>query len=341
MNKTIPMFLPALLGAWLLGCKREHPAPAPAPAPAISVQLQPASAGTHQAVEDVVGTVRAKTRAAVEAKVSGRIVEMMATLGRTVKTGDLLVRLDAQDLEARLEQARALFAQTERDLERMRRLINEGAVTRQELDAVEARYLVTKAGVTEAETMLGYARVVAPFDGVITRKLADVGDLAAPGRALLEIEAPGELRLEADVSEALIDKVSVGQKLSVRVASLRDSLTGTVAEVAPAADPASRTFLVKLDLPPTPGLRAGQFGRVSVPASEGRVLTVPASAVVQRGQLDYVLVASEGRAQLRIVKTGKLRNNQFEILSGLDAGEKVVVSSAAEVRDGQPLEVRP
>jgi pyruvate/2-oxoglutarate dehydrogenase complex dihydrolipoamide acyltransferase (E2) component len=157
--------------------------------------------------------------------------------------------------------------------------------------------------VSEAETMLGYAKVTAPFDGVITRKLADVGDLAMPGKPLLEIEAPTALRFEADLPEAILDRIKLGAKMQVKVASVSNPLEATVSEIAPVADPVSRTFQVKLDLPKADGLRTGQFGRVSVPVAEVKLLMVP-KRVMKRGQMELVFVAKDGKAALRLVKTG-------------------------------------
>ena len=161
------------------------------------------------------------------------------------------------------------------------------------------------AAAAAAKTDADYTKVTAPFDGVITRKYADVGDLAAPGKPLLEMEDARDLQLETDVPEAVIDRLTLGDKLGVRVSGVRNELAGTVSEIAPSADPNSRTFLVKLDLLPTPGLRAGQFGRVAVPVGETSALRVPASAVLQRGEMELVFVVANGHAQLRIVKTGK------------------------------------
>ena len=112
-------------------------------------------------------------------------------------------------------------------------------------------------------------------------------------------------------------------------------------EIAPAADSASRTFLVKLDLQGTTGLRAGQFGRVAMPVGETSALRGPASAVVQRGQMEIVFVVSDGKAQLRLVKTGKRIGDEVELVSGVSAGEKVVVEGATGLADGQPLTLKP
>lgn len=288
-----------------------------------------------------MGTVRAKLRATVEAKVSGRIEKMLVSPGQTVRAGELLAQLDVREVQARLDQALTLREQFSRDTERLRRLLKNNAVSHQEFETVESRYRVAVASATEAETMLGYARVTAPFAAVVTRKLADVGDLAAPGKPLAELEDPSALRLEADVPEALIARVRLGDRLPVRAATSLAGLEGVVSEIAPAADPASRTFLVKVDLPPGTTLRSGQFARVLVPVAETSALRVPAGAVVQRGQMELVFVETKRVAQLRLVKTGKRVGDEVELVSGVEAGERVVTERVAQLRDGQPLEIRP
>ena len=168
-----------------------------------------------------------------------------------------------------------------------------------------------------------------------------MGDLALPGKTLLQMENPAALRLEADVPEALIGNVKLGDRLPVRLAAVAGELAGTVAEMSPAADPNSRTFLVKLDLPVASGLRTGQFGRVAVPVGEVNSIRVPASAVVQRGQMEMVFVVANSRAQLRLVKTGRRVGEEIEMVSGLDSGEKIVTDGAANLLDGQPLNPQP
>jgi RND family efflux transporter MFP subunit len=175
---------------------------------------------------------------------------------------------------------------------------------------------------------------------VVARKLADEGDLAMPGKPLLELEGRAGLRLVADVPNLLTGHVLPEAKLTVRVDTIADAITGTVAEISPGADPASRTVRVKVDLPTTPGLRAGQFGRLAVPLSEATFLFVPPQALVHRGQLEILFIAADGKAQMRLVRTGKQAAQGIEILAGLTPGEAVVVEGAANLRDGQPLQTQ-
>ena len=306
--------------------------------PPVSVRVQTIEAKPHVAAEEVVGTVRPKLRSIIEAKISGRIDKVLVIPGREVKAGELLVQLDAREAKARLDQAIALRQQAENDLKRVEVLRTKQVVTPADFEAAQSKAQVAVAAATEAETNLAYCTITAPFDGVITRKLADVGDLAVPGKALLEIEDPDLLQFEVAVPEAVIDHVKFGAQFPVHLAS--KELEGKVSEIAPSADVTSRTFLVKLDLPNGTGVRAGQFGRVAIPVSETNVLRAPAAAVVQRGQMEFVFVLADHRAQLRIVKTGRRFGNEIELLSGVDAGERIVTDHTDSLVDGQRLEPR-
>jgi RND family efflux transporter MFP subunit len=337
LEKVPPAILLALVLA-LNGCGGRHESTY-VKLPTATVHAQTVEAKPHIATEEVVGTVNPMLHSAIEAKVSGRIDKMLVVPGQRVRSGEFLAELDVREIQARLDQALAVREQAESNLKRFATLVAGHAVTQQEFEAVESKARVARAAVDETQTMLGYAKVTAPFDGIITRKLADIGDLATPGKPLLEMEDPASLRLEAAVPEAVIDRVAPGAKLGVRIGP--NEIEGTVNEVSPTADPGSRTFLVKLDLPSAQGLRMGQFGRVAIPVSETSVLRAPASAVIERGQMELVFVVADKAAQLRIVKTGRRIGDEIEIVSGLDPGEKVVTEGAGGLVDGQPIEVRP
>ena len=340
MNTFHKAALPILcaLAVAAAGCGKKHESNRE-PLPTVSVRVQTIDKKPHFASEEVVATVNSKLRSVIESKVSGRIDKMLVTPGQQVKAGELLAQLDVREIQAKLDQATPVREQAEKDLKRFTDLLAKRVITQQEFEGAQSKARVARAAVIEAETMLGYAKVTAPFDGVITRKLADVGDLATPGKPLVEMEDPAALRLEAAVPEAIIDRVSLGSKLMVRIGS--NELEGVVREMSPNADPNSRTLLVKLDLPATPGLRTGQFGRVAVPVAETSVLRVPASAILRRGQMELVFIRNDKHAQLRIVKTGKPVGEEIEIVSGVNAGEEVIVEGAGDLADGQPIEVLP
>jgi RND family efflux transporter MFP subunit len=324
------------------GCGRKHEpqaVPGEAMAPA-TVRVQRIEAVKQPVVEEVVGTVQPKLQAVIEAKVSGRITRLPVTLSQSVKQGDLLAELATEEIQAKLDQANAAFRQAELDFNRTSNLRKQNAATQAEFDAAQARYNVAKATVAEAVALSGYSKIAAPFDGVVARKLADEGDLAMPGKPLLELEGRTGLRLVADVPSLLASHVEPGAKLAVRVDTVAEPLAGTVAEISPTADPTSRTVRVKVDLPANPGVHSGQFGRLAVPVSEGQFLFVPPQALVQRGQLEILFVAAEGKAQMRLVRTGKQSAQGIEIISGLVPGETVVVEGAPLLRDGQPLQTQ-
>jgi RND family efflux transporter MFP subunit len=324
----------------LAGCGRKGGTTGDGPAsPPVVVRVQAAETKPAVAVEEVVGTIRARLRATLEAKVSGRISLLPVLLGQKVPKGQVVARLDAAEINARLEQARAALEQTERDWKRAAALYENQTITRAELDAAESRRRVAQAAVAEAEAMMAYVEIAAPFDGVITRKWVEVGDLATPGKPLVDMEDPA-LQMDADLPETVSGRVHAGDRLEVAAASVSGRLQGTVSELAPMADATTRTFRVKLDLPRTAGLMSGQFARLFVPVGECKALRVPASAVVRRGQLEMVFVVADKRAQMRLVKTGQELGKEVEVLAGLDAGEMVVVENAQRLRDGQLVEAK-
>jgi len=337
--RTRWLALPAGM-ALLAGCGKAPPGRTAAQPelPPVRVRTQTVEAKPLASLEEVVGTVRARLRATIEAKTSGRISEMPVVLGQKIKAGELVARLDAPEIQARLDQAEATLQQAERDAQRMSTLFSQQAASRADYEAADSRYLVAKGAVAEARAMERYVQVLTPFDGVVTRKCVDVGDLAAPGKPLVDIEDPSRFQLEVDVPEAMAASIQQDARMTIRMGQGSGDLAGTIVEIAPIADPASRTFRVKLDVPARPGLMSGQFARLLVPVGEHPSLRVPASAVVQRGQMEILFVVENRRARLHLVKSGRRVQDELEILSGLDAGDSVVVDNPQQLADGQPLQ---
>jgi RND family efflux transporter MFP subunit len=202
-------------------------------------------------------------------------------------------------------------------------------------------HAIAQAGYREAKTMLGYTTITAPFAGVVTRKNVNTGDLATPGTVLLQIENNQRLQVTTAVPESLVLQIRTGDVLIVKVPAASVVVKGIVTEIGSAADPSSRTAPVTLDLPANPNLRSGQFARVLLPGKEGKTLLIPATALVPSGQMDRVFVVTEERARLRLVRTGRSHDGLIEILSGLDAGETVVVSNNQRLVNGQRLQIQP
>jgi len=324
----------------LAGCGKARPGHTSAPPdlPSAQVRTQTVAAKPFASFDEVVGTVRARLRATIEARTSGRIIELAVVLGQRIKAGELIARLDAPEISARLEQAEASMQQAERESKRLASLFSQQAVARADQEAAESRYRVALGIVAEARAMMGFMEIRAPFDGVVTRKWVDAGDQAAPGRPLVDLEDPSRLQLETDVPEAIASSIKQGVSMTIRMGQSPANLSGTIAEIAPIADPISRTFRVKLELPAGSGLMSGQFARLLVPVGESIALRVPASAVVQRGQMEILFAVENQRARLHLVKTGRRVNGEIEILSGLESGDSIVADNAAQLVDGQALQ---
>jgi RND family efflux transporter MFP subunit len=321
-------------------CQPAPPAPSPTALPRAAVAVAPARRAESSVVQEVVGTVRARSSASLSSNVMGTVKTLDVTLGSRVKAGDILVRLRAGEIDAKARQTSALLDQAKLELARTKSLEQRGVISKSELDRANSQMRVAEASHGEARVMQGYTVIRAPFSGVVTAKLANAGDQALPGRPLLVLEDPTALRLEASVPEAMAARLRPEQKLAIVVDAVAEKLEGVIAEISPSAEASTRTVLVKIDLPSHPALRTGMFGRVELSSGERRALEVPAGALVQRGQLEMVFVALEDRAALRLVRSGRARSGFVEISSGLEVDERVVITNAAQLSDGQPLEVR-
>jgi RND family efflux transporter MFP subunit len=326
-------------------------APGTVPMPSTAGVAAAAATVERREVEDIVdwpGTVRSRTVAGIAPKVMARVLDVRVTAGTLVKQGDVLAVLDDRDVRARVEQARAALAaveaqarQADADVRRARTLFQKQASTQQDLDAAEARAKATRAqvaqardAVAEAEVMLGETTVRAPFDGVVAERLVDPGDTITPGRTVVSMHDPQSLRLEADVGERCAAGLAVGRDVAVRFETLGREIPARIEVMAPAADPQTRTFLVKAALPAEPDLRPGIFGTLRVACGSHMALLVPPTAVTRTGQLETVRVLVDGEPRVRHVRTGKVYGDRLEVLSGLQEGERVMVEADAGVRRG-------
>jgi multidrug efflux pump subunit AcrA (membrane-fusion protein) len=205
---------------------------------------------------------------------------------------------------------------------------------------VQAKIEQAKADIANAQVYVGYARITSPVNGVITTKQAEVGATATPGTPLLTVEDNSQYRLEAAVEESQLGKARLGNSVQVRIDAIgANELTGTVVEIIPAADPSSRSYTVKIALPANSLLRSGLYGLARFPSGAKQAIAVPQSAVIQRGQLTSVFVVDDaGIARLRLVKTGKISDEQVEILSGLSEGERIVITNAEKLSDGNKVQ---
>lgn len=289
---------------------------------------------------ELMGTVQAVERAEISAKITGNIINLPLEVGTRVKSGQLLVELSAQEISAQVQQAKAQLEQARRNLAREENLAKRNAATPETVKAFEDSLRIADAGYRTSMAMLDFTRIIAPFSGIVSRKMASVGDLATPGKPLLHLEEENNLQVVTDIPEAMIAKISKGHSLQVTIPAVKQTLSATVVEVSPVADPSSRTSPIKLRLPPNPQLRSGQFVRVTLALADAETLTVPSEAIGMIGQIEKVYVVESGKLALRLVRTGSRDNGHTEILSGLHEGEEVVVPATPNLRDGQVVTVQ-
>ncbi len=204
---------------------------------------------------------------------------------------------------------------------------------------IHARIESARAELASVQVMESYAKIASPISGVVTVKHADMGSLAAPGTPLLTLEDSRRYWLELAVPDSQAARIRRGQSLAVQVEAAGISTTATVSEVVPSADPTTRTTQVRLDLPASPRLRSGLFGRAWVPIGRRQAIRVAREAIVERGQLQGVYVVGQDNiARFRLVRTGPASHGAVEILSGLTSGELVVVAGTERVSDGARIE---
>lgn len=240
--------------------------------------------------------------------------------------------------------AQAAFDQASAAYRRTEKYFQSKAATQQDLERAEAAYRQAEAGlarakesttaaearirqaqevIREATIALGYTEIKAPESGEVLRRMVEPGDLALPGKPLLFLQTEGTHRLEADVREGLIEMVRIGDRLAVEIRAVGALVDGTVEEIVPYADPQSRTFLVKVGIPPVTGVYPGMFGKLRVPVGRRVAITVPAGSVRRVGQLELIRVQDRQRWTERYIKTGRRFNGSIEVLTGLEGGETI------------------
>ncbi|MEJ2518904.1 MAG: efflux RND transporter periplasmic adaptor subunit, partial [Desulfuromonadales bacterium] len=286
---------------------------------------------------ELTGTLQAVDHATIAARFAGQVVTLPIHIGSQVKAGELLVKLSAEEINARVRQAEVQLKQARRDLARESKLLAVEASTPVRVKTLEEQVQTREAAFREAQTILGYTEIKAPFAGTVTDKLVEVGDLAVPGTALLKLERDTALEVVIAVPETLSQDLSLGSRLPLTVPAAGRSLEAQVSEISPTVDPDSRTTRVKLMLPEATGLRSGQFARVALVSRQPTSLLIARNALRQMGQMQQVFVAEGDTARMRLVRTGAEYEERIEILSGLRTGERVILDPPANLHDGQPL----
>ena len=368
--------------AWLTACGSKPGGAQATPATISGVTVETVHLQDWPNEYTATGTIRSATSSVLGAQISGTVREIRVRPGDRVHRGEVLATLDDRTPRAQLASADAGVAASKAGLNeaedaltavaaqrklaevtyhRYQELLAKNSVTRQEFDGAEAAYksaVANEAAATArkrqmeaqsqsaqsqqeaAQTMFSYAQIVSPIDGLVTAKPVDAGTLVMPGTPVLTVEDTAHYRLEANVPEDMLAKIRVGQQAQVTTDQGR--FPGSVVEVVPAADPASRTFVVKVALPAAcASCRSGEYGTAAFAIGELRDLAIPRTALVDRGQLEGVyVVGSNSVAEYRLVKTGRRLGDQTEVLSGLSDGERIATSQLDRLSDGVRVEAQ-
>ncbi|HHQ48808.1 MAG TPA: efflux RND transporter periplasmic adaptor subunit [Acidobacteria bacterium] len=304
----------------------------------------------------VYGIVQPARQSFISSRVMGPVIAVKVVAGDRVKKGQPLVLIQPQTIEGQVAQAKGALAQAEaalalaeKNFHRFEELHKTKAASDLELDMARMQYERAKGAVAQAKgaiqsatSVASEAVVRAPFPARVVEKLVEVGDLAAPGRPLVRLESLTGRKIWLTVREADIRRVAPGQTLDVRFDTRPDLgvVKGTVDEIVPAADPATHTFTVKVGLGKTE-VPSGISGSAQFPGGTVTRMAIPASAVHRRGGLELVVIRDkDGTARTRAITTGQtLDGGRIEVLSGLHAGDQVVIDAPGPVADGTPVEV--
>jgi RND family efflux transporter MFP subunit len=289
--------------------------------------------------ETVPASIEAKETTIISSRLLARITGISVRAGDFVEPGQLLMELEKNDLLARAQQTReqilavqARLTQARKNLQRAEELHKRGLIAVADRDAARASAAALEAemgsaqqALQEAETAVSFTAIRSPIAGRIVDRFAEPGDTASPGQKLLTLYNPFSLRVEAWVREELALSLQAGNELQVEIPAVKRTLTATIEEIVPAADPGSRSFLVRAILPSDTKLLPGLYARLQVFAGYRPQLLVAADRVASVGQLDVVWVAHDGVIERRFVTLGQPGpDDTVEIISGLESSDRIL-----------------
>lgn len=342
-----------LLLVLLAGCGKEA-AKTEDVRPVRAIELV-ASSGGEQV--EFSGDVRARYESRLGFRVGGKIVERRVDVGAIVKDGQVLMRLDPQDLRLAEAQARATLraAETERDLaqadyKRHQNLRAQNFVSQAVLDAKQAALRAAQANVDAARAgfrgqsnQAGYANLESDTDGVVTAVDAEVGQVVAAGAPVVRVARTDEKEVVIGIPEDRVEALRQASKVNVRLWARRDeAIPGTIREVSPVADPATRTYTVKVAIPARADVRLGMTATVEMSTAgtaNASALRVPLSALVQDKGVTSVWVVEQGAVQLRKVEVAGQSGNDILLSGGVQPGQTVVTAGVHLLKPGQKVRI--
>jgi RND family efflux transporter MFP subunit len=304
------------------------------------------------------GKLESKQHSVLSTRIMGNVVDILVKPGQKVSKDQVLLQISDKDILSKKSQvkaaqmaAEAAFLNAEKDYNRFKVLFEQNSASQKEMDDMTANYEMAKARLEAANQMknqvnaqLSYSNISAPFSGVVTGKFINKGDMASPGMPLMSVEAPGKFQVIAMVPESEITQVKNGSEVNVTIKSTGEVVKGKVTEVSTSAKNTGGQYLVKVILDKTEAkLLSGMFTSVQFPvakASSNNIL-IPTSALVKRGELVGVyVVSSSNTALLRWLRLGKTFGDKIEVLSGLSADEKFILSSEEKLINGAKLNIQ-
>lgn len=328
-------------------------------APAVAVQLRAVAQNTDNSFLTVSGKVQAAKSANISTRMMGYVDKIYVEVGEAVKSGQLLLSVNNADVSAKLAQvnagiteATAAYTNAEKDYQRFTSLFKENSASQKELDDITANYNMAKARLESAKQMrnevnaqLSYANIRAPFNGVVTNKFINAGDMANPGMPMLEVESPGKHQVLAMVPESEILDIKPDAEVSVLLKSLAKSVKGRVTEVSTSAKNTGGQYLVKVMLESSDAnILSGMYATVQFPIerkASATAVMVPTKALVENGQLTGIYTVSESStALLRWLRIGRVFGDEVEVLSGLSQDEEYIVSSDGKLFNGAKVSIQ-
>ena len=343
--------LALIMAVICIGCETEKAAPPPP----VVVRTQTITFDAQSALYVYSGTVRGRYESRLGFQVAGKINARHVDLGNSVKSGQALLEIDPKDIEenvrmaaAQRDSARSQLSLAEVDFRRYERLFQDGAAAKSQydqyktaFDAASDAYKQAEAQYNQRQNELGYSRLTADADGVISELSAEVGQVVAAGQAVVTLVRDGALEIEISVPENKIASVRLEQPAGVSLWALPGTvITGRVREIAPMADPATRTYAarVSLDSPP-PEVQLGMTASVRLtPETTARQAAVaPLSAIYQTGTKPQVWLIKDNVAHLTEVTVEEYDENQVLITGGLSEGDVIVTAGVHKLHDGQAV----
>lgn len=327
--------------AYMVFGKDSSYANAPKAEAPLSVTTMTVEPRSIDAMISAAGTLNSKNTSVLSSKVMGKVVALTVTEGDYVTRGKLLIKIESNEISAQAYQAQAAYNNAKLQYDRIKSLFDEKAATQVEMEQATLGFESARAGLNAARAMESYTIITAPISGQIMEKRINLGEMALPGQPILKIEDNKNLRLEATVKEQDIRFVQPGSPVTVQIDALPGrELNARVAQVVPAADIRTHSFVVKIDIPGDKSLITGMYGKALFSTGKRDAILVPKTAIVDLSGITGVyIVSAEGSAVFQMVQLGDTYEDSIEAVTGLKAGDRVVVSKMDARIDGRKVVV--